>query len=83
MESLQFGTYDGPCKRCGHDPATVFWTGEQSAFEAARFKSAVPWCDRCAVLGQIEYAEKLAERLPGLREELKRIDKSRALEVTP
>jgi len=55
-----------PCQNCGKRPATGEWVGDGGTLGYVHGMYAW-WCDLCMVNAQIEYAEKIAAKLPGLR----------------
>jgi hypothetical protein len=64
------------CGNCKTRPGTKWWSGEQlSALEFAHGCRPVAWCEMCVVTAQIEFVEKQAARLPGLRERLAELTK--------
>lgn len=66
---------DTVCENCAKHVGSVYWRGEMDHLTATRMghESLPKWCLCCTTKASIEYAEKQAARLPGLREELEHL----------
>ena len=60
---------DRLCAKCGRHPATVRWVGE-GGFLAFTHGMYEWWCRCCADREQLNYARKMARRIPRLQKDL-------------
>ena len=59
----------GLCQKCHEHPASTPWVGEDGTLAFAHGMVAF-WCKCCTIGAQLDHARKMAERIPGLEEEL-------------
>jgi hypothetical protein len=57
------------CDNCGKHKGTIVWTGSEGPMALTHGNFPI-WCKCCCVKAQIEYAKKLAARIPKLEREL-------------
>ena len=61
------------CANCKVHAATGVWIGEEGGL-AWVHGAGVPWCECCMLKYQVDYAEKRAADLPGLRTKLEEVE---------
>lgn len=59
----------GVCVRCQKRPGTTIWIGEGGVMDYIH-GGGVPYCQRCVVECQLEYARKLTATIPDLERQL-------------
>jgi hypothetical protein len=60
------------CQNCGKREATECWVGEGGVLALVHNMSQ-SWCKICCIEAQLEYAKKIANKIPDLEKELEEL----------